>query len=102
MKKFKSITGKGAEGIVNGKDIKIVSPGLLARDKIPPTTPWRIPHETITNQFHARSVADRSAHYPGYLSGRALSGSDSGARTAKGDATWGSTSAEGPGTGVGL
>jgi Cu2+-exporting ATPase len=29
VSKFKSITGKGAEGIINGKDIKIVSPGYL-------------------------------------------------------------------------
>ncbi|TET15747.1 MAG: copper-translocating P-type ATPase [Actinobacteria bacterium] len=32
--KFKSITGKGAEGIVNGKDIKIVSPGYLKENNI--------------------------------------------------------------------
>lgn len=34
VKKFKSITGKGAEGIVNGKDIKIVSPGYLKENNI--------------------------------------------------------------------
>jgi len=32
--KFKSITGKGAEGFVNGKDIKIVSPGYLKENNI--------------------------------------------------------------------
>lgn len=32
--KFKSITGKGAEGIVNEKDIKIVSPGYLKDNNI--------------------------------------------------------------------
>jgi len=34
VKKFKSITGKGAEGIINGKDIKIVSPGYLKEQNI--------------------------------------------------------------------
>ncbi|GAG69449.1 unnamed protein product, partial [marine sediment metagenome] len=34
MKKFKSITGKGAEGIINEKDIKIVSPGYLKDNNI--------------------------------------------------------------------
>ncbi len=31
---FKSITGKGAEGIIEGKDIKIVSPGYLKEKEI--------------------------------------------------------------------
>ncbi len=34
MTKFRSITGKGAEGFVNGKDIKIVSPGYLKENNI--------------------------------------------------------------------
>lgn len=34
VKKFKSITGKGAEGIINEKDIKIVSPGYLKDNNI--------------------------------------------------------------------
>jgi Cu2+-exporting ATPase len=34
VKRFKSITGKGAEGIINGKDIKIVSPGYLKENNI--------------------------------------------------------------------
>ena len=29
VEKFKAITGKGAEGVVNGKNIKVVSPGYL-------------------------------------------------------------------------
>ncbi|MEE8325264.1 MAG: heavy metal translocating P-type ATPase, partial [Candidatus Humimicrobiaceae bacterium] len=32
--KFRSITGKGAEGFVNGKEIKIVSPGYLKENNI--------------------------------------------------------------------
>lgn len=32
---FKAITGKGAEGKVNGKDVKVVSPGYLREKKIP-------------------------------------------------------------------
>ena len=31
---FKSITGKGAEGRVGGKDIKVVSPGYLGEQNI--------------------------------------------------------------------
>jgi Cu2+-exporting ATPase len=31
---FKSITGKGAQGIINGEDIKIVSPGYLRENSI--------------------------------------------------------------------
>ena len=31
---FKSITGKGAEGRVEGKDIKVVSPGFLRDQNI--------------------------------------------------------------------
>jgi Cu2+-exporting ATPase len=34
VRKFKSITGKGAEGIINEKDIKIVSPGYLKENNI--------------------------------------------------------------------
>jgi len=34
VNKFKSITGKGVEGIINGKDIKIVSPGYLKENNI--------------------------------------------------------------------
>ena len=34
VKEFKSITGRGAEGIINGKDIKIVSPGYLRENNI--------------------------------------------------------------------
>lgn len=34
VKKFKSITGKGAEGIVNGKQVKIVSSGYLKENNI--------------------------------------------------------------------
>lgn len=36
VKKFKSITGKGAEGIINRKDIKIVSPGYLKEKNVKP------------------------------------------------------------------
>ena len=36
VSKFKSITGKGAEGIINGKDIKIVSPGYLKEKNFKP------------------------------------------------------------------
>jgi Cu2+-exporting ATPase len=35
VSKFKSITGKGAEGIINKRDVKIVSPGYLKEKKIP-------------------------------------------------------------------
>ena len=34
VNRFKSITGKGAKGIINGKDIKIVSPGYLKENNI--------------------------------------------------------------------
>lgn len=34
VKKFKSITGRGTEGIINGKGIKIVSPGYLKEKNI--------------------------------------------------------------------
>lgn len=34
---FKAITGKGAEGKVNGKDVKVVSPGYLREKNIPVT-----------------------------------------------------------------
>jgi len=34
LKDFNSIPGKGAEGKVNGKDIKVVSPGYLVENKI--------------------------------------------------------------------
>jgi len=34
VSKFKSITGKGAEGTINGKNIKIVSPGYLKENNI--------------------------------------------------------------------
>ena len=34
MKNFNSIPGKGAEGKVNGKDVKVVSPGYLEENKI--------------------------------------------------------------------
>jgi Cu2+-exporting ATPase len=34
VKKFKSITGKGAEGIVNGKQVKIVSSGYLKENNV--------------------------------------------------------------------
>ena len=34
LKEFNSIPGKGAEGKVNGKDIKVVSPGYLEENKI--------------------------------------------------------------------
>jgi Cu2+-exporting ATPase len=34
VKDFKAITGKGAEGNVNGKNVKIVSPGYLREQKI--------------------------------------------------------------------
>ena len=34
VEKFKSITGKGVQGIINGKDIKIVSPGYLKENNI--------------------------------------------------------------------
>ncbi len=34
VKKFEAIPGKGAEGEVNGKDIKVVSPGYLRENKI--------------------------------------------------------------------
>ncbi len=34
VKEFKSITGRGAEGIIDGKDIKIVSPGYLRENNI--------------------------------------------------------------------
>ena len=34
VRKFKSITGKGAEGIINEKDIKTVSPGYLKENNI--------------------------------------------------------------------
>jgi Cu2+-exporting ATPase len=34
VNKFRSITGKGVQGIINGKDIKIVSPGYLKENKI--------------------------------------------------------------------
>jgi len=34
VEKFRSITGKGVQGIINGKDIKIVSPGYLKENKI--------------------------------------------------------------------
>lgn len=34
LKEFNSIPGKGAEGKVNGKDVKIVSPGYLEENKI--------------------------------------------------------------------
>jgi len=34
LKEFNSIPGKGAEGIVNNKDIKVVSPGYLEENKI--------------------------------------------------------------------
>ena len=34
MKDFNSIPGKGAEGKVNGKDVKVVSPGYLEENKI--------------------------------------------------------------------
>jgi Cu2+-exporting ATPase len=36
---FKSLTGKGAEGRVEGKDIKVVSPGYLRDEKIALTDP---------------------------------------------------------------
>lgn len=36
VKQFKAITGKGAEGQVNGRDVKIVSPGYLKENKIDP------------------------------------------------------------------
>lgn len=32
---FKAITGKGAEGRVNGKDVKVISPGYLRENNIP-------------------------------------------------------------------
>lgn len=35
LEKFKSLPGKGVEGIVNGKEIKVVSPGFLREKKIP-------------------------------------------------------------------
>jgi Cu2+-exporting ATPase len=34
LKEFNSIPGKGAEGKVNGKDVKVVSPGYLEENKI--------------------------------------------------------------------
>ena len=34
VQNFKSITGKGAEGVIEGKDIKIVSPGYLKENNI--------------------------------------------------------------------
>ncbi len=34
VQNFKSITGKGAEGVIKGKDIKIVSPGYLKENNI--------------------------------------------------------------------
>lgn len=34
LKEFNSIPGRGAEGKVNGKDVKVVSPGYLAENKI--------------------------------------------------------------------
>lgn len=34
LKDFNSIPGKGAEGKVNGKDVKVVSPGYLEENKI--------------------------------------------------------------------
>lgn len=34
VKEFQSITGRGAQGIINGKDIKIVSPGYLRENSI--------------------------------------------------------------------
>lgn len=34
VQNFKAITGKGAEGIVNGKDVKVVSPGYLREQNI--------------------------------------------------------------------
>jgi P-type Cu2+ transporter len=34
LKEFNSIPGKGAEGKVNGKDVKVVSPGYLVENKI--------------------------------------------------------------------
>ena len=34
VKEFNSIPGKGAEGKVNGKDVKVVSPGYLEENKI--------------------------------------------------------------------
>ncbi|MFC2159397.1 heavy metal translocating P-type ATPase [Actinomycetota bacterium] len=34
VNRFKSITGKGAKGIINGKDMKIVSPGYLKENDI--------------------------------------------------------------------
>lgn len=34
VKRFKSITGKGAEGVVNGKVVKVVSPGFLKEKNI--------------------------------------------------------------------
>jgi Cu2+-exporting ATPase len=35
VEKFKAIPGKGAEGLVNGKEIKVVSPGYLREHNIP-------------------------------------------------------------------